>query len=149
MSPPLPPFRPYPTSSDAAASLPETLSARGYAPITEWPWLLHTVVLAWRRNNLVASTRREYRRRRRYGRVRSHLFTFLNYPEMPADNNGSERKLRPMVTYRKVTGGFRSDWGADLSAGVRSVISTAARRGVDAYQTIQQTPRGQAVSYLG
>ena len=64
-------------------------------------------------------------------------------------NNSSERELRPTATYRKVTGGFRSDWGADLFAAVRSVIGTAARRGVDAYQAIQQTLRGQTVSYPG
>ena len=117
------------------------------------------------------STRREYRRRlecaldavmalapthsdgrrlrRRYGKVRSHLFTFLDHPEVPADNNGSERELRPTATYRKVTGGFRSKWGADLFAGVRSVIGTAARRGMDAYQAIQQTLRGHVVSHPG
>jgi len=32
---------------------------------------------------------------------------------------------------------------------VRSVIGTAARRGVGAYQVIQQTLRGQAVPYPG
>ncbi len=122
--------------------------------------LLRAVVLARRSRDLAPSTRREYRRRlecaldavmalapthrhgqrlrRRYGKLRSHLFTFLDHPELPADNNGSERELRPTATYRKVTGGFRSDWGADLFAGVRSVIGTAARRGVGAYQAIQQ-----------
>lgn len=133
--------------------------------------LLRAVVLARRHRNLAPSTRREYRRRlecaldavmalspthrdgqrlrRRYGKLRSHLFTFLDHPEVPADNNGSERELRPTATYRKVTGGFRSDWGADLFAGVRSVIGTAARRGVNAYQAIQQTLRGQAAIYPG
>ena len=33
-------------------------------------------------------------------------------------NNSSERELRPAATYRKVTGGFRSNWGADFHAGV-------------------------------
>ena len=89
------------------------------------------------------------RLRKRYGKHRSHLFTFLDYPELPADNNSSERELRPTTTYRKVTGGFRSDWGADLFAGVRSVIGTAARCGVGAYQAIQQTLRGQATPYPG
>ena len=79
----------------------------------------------------------------------STLFTFLDHPEVPADNNGSERELRPTATYRKVTGGFRSTWGADLFAGVRSVIGTAARRGESAYQAIQQTLRGQVVSHPG
>ncbi len=133
--------------------------------------LLRAVVLARRSRDLAPSTRREYRRRlecaldavmalapthrdgqrlrKRYGKLRSHLFTFLDHPEMPADNNGSERELRPTATYRKVTGGFRSTWGADLFAGVRSVIGTAARRGVGAYQAIQQTLRGQAATFPG
>ena len=133
--------------------------------------LLRAVVLARRSRDLAPSTRREYRRRlecaldavmalapthrdgqrlrKRYGKLRSHLFTFLDHPEVPADNNGSERELRPTATYRKVTGGFRSDWGADLFAGVRSVIGTAARRGMGAYQAIQQTLRGPATTCPG
>jgi transposase len=129
--------------------------------------LLRAVVIARRRRDLAESTRREYRRRldraldavmalapanphcqrlhRRYGRVRGHLFTFLDHPEVAADNNGCERELRPTATYRKVTGGFRSDWGADLFAAVRSVIGTAARRGIDAYQAIRQTLRGHSI----
>ena len=79
------------------------------------------------------------------GRVRDHLFTFLDYPELSADNNSSERELRPTATYRKVTGGFRSDWGADLFAAIRSVIGTANRRGVNAYQAIQNTLHGTSV----
>ncbi len=39
--------------------------------------------------------------------------------------------------------------GADLLAGVRSVIGTAARRGMDANQAIQQTPRNRGASYPG
>jgi transposase len=133
--------------------------------------LLRAVVLARRSRDLAPSTRREYRRRleraldavmalappdrdgqrlrRRYSKLRSHLFTFLDHPEMPADNNGSERELQPTATYRKVTGGFRSTWDADLFAAVRSIIGTAARRRVDAYQAIQQTLRGPAVFYPG
>ncbi len=124
---------------------------------------------ARRRHDLAETTRREYRRRldndldaimvlapenphgkrlrKRYGKVRGDLFTFLIHPEVPPDNNsvlsackavegGSERELRPTVTYRKVTGGFRSDWGADLFAAVRSVVGTAGRNGVDAYAAI-------------
>ena len=53
--------------------------------------------------------RHGWRLRRRDLKVRDGLFTFLTRPEIPPDNNGSERELRPMATYRKVTGGFRSD----------------------------------------
>jgi len=128
--------------------------------------LLRAVVLARRHRDLAESTRRQYRRRlerdldaimalapsqrdgrrlrKRYAKVRDHLFTFLDHPEVAADNNSSERELRPTATYRKVTGGFRSDWGADLFAAVRSVIGTAERRGIDAYQAIHDTLRGQS-----
>ena len=133
--------------------------------------LLRAVVLARRRTNLSESTRRAYqqrldreldkimalapinqhgrRLRKRYGKVRSHLFTFLAHPDTPPDNNGSERELRPTATYRKVTGGFRSNWGADLFANVRSVVGTAARHGIDAYHAIQTILRGVSVLQPG
>jgi transposase len=57
--------------------------------------------------------------------------------------------LRPTATYRKVTGGFRSNWGADLFAAVRSVIGTAARRQIDAYQAIRAVLLGESVSLPG
>ena len=129
--------------------------------------LLRTVVLARRRKNLAQSTRRYHlhrlngelnrvmalvpdnrhgkRLRKRYHKVRPHLFTFLDHPDVPPDNNGSERELRPTATYRKVTGGFRSNWGADLFAAVRSVVGTAARNGLDAYQAIRAALSGQAI----
>jgi transposase len=133
--------------------------------------LLRAVILARRRHTLAESTRWEYRRRlgrdldsvmalqpdnrhgkrlrKRYAKVRDHLFTFLAHPDVPPDNNGSERELRPMATYRKVTGGFRSTWGADFFAAVRSVIGTAARQGYDAYQAIHATLRGASLSQPG
>jgi transposase len=77
------------------------------------------------------------------------LFTFLEHPEVTPSNNGSERELRPTATYRKVTGSFRSNWGADLFAAVRSVIGTAARRQIDAYQAIRAVLRGDSVILPG
>ena len=71
------------------------------------------------------------------------------HPEVAADNNSSERELRPIATYRKVTGGFRSVWGANLYAAARSVIGTAARQGVDAYTAIRETLRGQGQTVPG
>ncbi len=129
--------------------------------------LLRAFVLARRRLHLAESTRRQYRQRlerqldavmmlaptqrdgrrlrKRYGQLRGHLFTFLDHPEIGPDNNSSERELRPTATYRKVTGGFRSDWGKDLFAAFRSVVGTAARRGIDAYQAVRMTLSGQSV----
>ncbi|OYV66341.1 MAG: hypothetical protein B7X09_03875 [Acidiphilium sp. 21-66-27] len=94
----------------------------------------------------LAPIKRHGRRlRRRYGKVRDHLFTFLDQPEVAADNNGSERELRPTATYRKVTGGFRSNWGADFCANVRSVVGTAARHCVDAYTAIKNAVTGASM----
>ena len=99
---------------------------------------------------VLAPTNRDGKRlRKRYGKVRNHLFTFLEHPDAPPDNNGSERELRPTATYRKVTGGFRSKWGAELFAGVRSVVGTAARRGIDAYQAMRYVLRGATVLLPG
>ncbi len=52
-------------------------------------------------------------------RLRRHWdewFTFLTYPAVKPDNNDAERALRPVVIHRKVSGGARSDWGAQLVA---------------------------------
>ena len=63
---------------------------------------------------------------------------------------GPNGNCGPLPLTARFTGGFRSKWGADLFAGVRSVIGTgAARRGAGAYQAIQQTLRGQAAFYPG
>ena len=65
------------------------------------------------------------RLRRRIARDREHLFVFVTHRDVPATNNVSERALRPSVIFRKVTNGFRSEWGADTYAAFRSVVSTA------------------------
>ena len=41
-------------------------------------------------------------------KIRSHMFVFLDNREVEPTNNGSERALRPAVTFRKITNGFRS-----------------------------------------
>ena len=60
--------------------------------------------------------------------IRGNLFVFMTHREIEATNNGSERALRPGAVYRKITNGFRSEWGAafyeaaraDLGRGVRA-----------------------------
>jgi transposase len=132
---------------------------------------LRAFALARRRHHLAETTRRQYRQRmerdldkvmalapvshdgkrlrKRYAKVRAHLFTFLDHPEVGADNNSSEREVRPTATYRKVTGGFRSTWGANFFAATRSVIGTATRRGINAFQAIRMTLYGQSVLAAG
>jgi len=60
-------------------------------------------------------------------------------------NNASEQALRPSVIFRKVTNGFRSLWGADVHALIRSVISTGRLNGLSAHQAISRALVGQPI----
>jgi len=73
---------------------------------------------------------------------RRYLFVFLADRAIPPTNNGSEQSLRPCVIFRKVTNCFRSQWGANLYADIRSVIETARRRAIGALQAIRLTLNG-------
>jgi transposase len=63
--------------------------------------------------------------RKRIAANRSHLFVFVTNRDAPYTNNVSERHLRPSVIFRKVTNGFRCEWGTETYAAFRSVVSTA------------------------
>jgi transposase len=63
--------------------------------------------------------------RKRIAANRAHLFVFVTDRRVPFTNNVSERNLRPSVIFRKVTNGFRCEWGAETYAAFRSVVSTA------------------------
>jgi transposase len=73
---------------------------------------------------------------------RTKFFVFLEDREVPATNNVCEREIRPSVVFRKVTGGFRSDWGAQIHAGYRSVTGTARLHGQTALNSIGQLLAG-------
>jgi transposase len=63
--------------------------------------------------------------RKRIAANRAYLFVFVTNRDVPYTNNVSERNLRPSVIFRKVTNGFRCEWGAETYAAFRSVVSTA------------------------
>ncbi len=64
---------------------------------------------------------------------------------VPLTNNGSERDIRPSTAFRKVTNGFRSDWGSDLYASVRSTLNNGRRQGLSAIQAIQAAINGESI----
>ena len=72
-------------------------------------------------------------------KIRRHLFVFVQNRDLSATNNGSERSLRPCAVYRKITNGFRSEWGAALYADIRSVVESARRRSIRAIDAIRLT----------
>jgi len=69
------------------------------------------------------------RLRARYRVHRAHLLVFLHAPGVPPDNNACERALRPSVIHRKVTNGFRSEWGAHTYAALATISETAKLQG--------------------
>lgn len=79
-------------------------------------------------------------------RTRRHLFVFMTVRELPATNNGSEQAIRPAVIFRKVTYCFRSAWGAELYADIRSVIETGRRRAINGFEAIRLTLQGKPLA---
>jgi transposase len=69
-------------------------------------------------------------------KCRGDLFVFVTRRDVPSTNNGSERALRMSVIFRKVTGCFRSVWGARLYAATVSVIATGRLRGMTTLDAI-------------
>lgn len=73
---------------------------------------------------------------KRFKRHREHLFTFLDYADVPADNNAGERAIRPAVIIRKNSYANRSQRGADAQAVLMSIYRTLKQRGHDPLVTI-------------
>ena len=109
--------------------------------------LLRAIAIGRRRERLADSTLKQYQAdldrrldrimaavpigepgrklRRRIAANRAHLFVFVTNRAVPATNNVSERHLRSSVIFRKVTNGFRCEWGAETYAAFRTIVSTA------------------------
>jgi hypothetical protein len=72
------------------------------------------------------------------------LFTFLEHPEVPCENNLAERMIRPAVILRKISQSNRSEKGAAVQAVLMSVYRTLKLGGLDPLGTIASALR----SYL-
>ena len=120
--------------------------------------LLKAIALHKRHESLADSTRYQYRLamrrklrhilalepeqadgirlKKRYDAIQDNLFLFLADGSIPPTNNSSEQAIRMSTLFRKVTNGFRSDWGRDVFAAFRSVVNTGARQGFSALESI-------------
>lgn len=58
------------------------------------------------------------------------LFTFLDDPRVPADNNGAERDIRSLVAARADGGTHRTEESAAAFARLKSIIVTGAKNGL-------------------
>ncbi|MGF1522774.1 MAG: IS66 family transposase [Leptolyngbyaceae cyanobacterium] len=132
--------------------------------------LLRAIALQRRRHRLAASTVKQYIARcrgalrevlnleptqadgqrllKRYQQIRDSLLYFLEDDTVPPTNNASEQALRWSVVFRKVTHGFRSDWGPELFAQVRSLVNTARRQGISAFEAISRALTSSQTDWL-
>lgn len=69
-------------------------------------------------------------------KCQDYLFTFLYDPEVPYDNNGSERAVRKIKVKQKVSGCFRTDEGADAFMILHSITETAKKNGQSKLQAL-------------
>jgi hypothetical protein len=74
----------------------------------------------------------------RLTRHRRELTPFLWDEHLGGTNNAAERALRPAVVMRKITGGSRSEAGAQAWAVLASVLRTAKQQGRDPVRTLKQ-----------
>ena len=68
---------------------------------------------------------------------KDYIFTFLDNPDVPYDNNASERAVRPAKTKLKVAGLFRTFLGAEAYAVIHSIIDTAKKQAVSPFNELQ------------
>ena len=66
---------------------------------------------------------------KRMTKYKDYVFSFLHYPDVPADNNGSERAIRNVKVKQKISGQFKSFEGAMNFAVLRSITDTAIKNG--------------------
>ena len=57
------------------------------------------------------------------------VLRFLVNPTVPITNNRAERDIRMIKLRQKISGGFRSDQGAENFATIRSFILSAKKQG--------------------
>jgi transposase len=92
--------------------------------------------------------KRRGRQRRRVGHNlllrlstrREDVLRFLTDPDVPFTNNQAERDGRMMKVKQKISGGFRSQEGANIFVTIRSVISTAKKQSWNVLETLSADP---------
>jgi transposase len=105
-----------------------------------------TIVTSKKRlHRLLSGPMPERRLFRAMRRDRTDLFRFVTRRDVPYTNNACERALRPSVIFRKVTGGFRAEWGAKVYAAAASIIATGRLHGRSALAALKAALAGEPV----
>jgi hypothetical protein len=81
-------------------------------------------------------------------RKKDRLLTFLDYPEIPIENNLAEREIRPAVLMRKRMGSVKSELGEQSFERHMSVIRTVEKRGLHVFDTVHGLMTGQLSPFV-
>jgi transposase len=114
---------------------------RRHEPLAPETYASRRACLTRRLQELIATLWEDPQARRLIKRLRRHqdeLFTFLDQPGVPFDNNLAERAIRPAVILRKNSYGNRSHQGAAMQAVFMSVFFTLKKRGHNPVKTVQE-----------
>jgi transposase len=71
------------------------------------------------------------------------VLAFLDELTIPFDNNQAERDLRGLKIQQRVSGCFRSDWGADAYATIRGYLATLRKQGQSLLAALNTVFAGQ------
>lgn len=66
---------------------------------------------------------------------------FMFEPHVPFTNNQAEQDIRMMKVQQKISGGFRSQEGAEVFATIRSFLSTARKQAVNVFDAVMHPQR--------
>ena len=69
-------------------------------------------------------------------KYKEHVFKFLFNPEVPYENNASERAVRNLKVKQKVSGMFKSNTGADTYCQIQSLTQTAKKNNQNPFLVI-------------
>ncbi len=69
-------------------------------------------------------------------KFKEYVFKFLFEPDVPYDNNASERAVRILKVKQKVSGMFKTDIGADTFSQIQSIAQTAKKNNQNPFLAI-------------
>ena len=84
----------------------------------------------------------------RLAKFEQETLLFMYDFDVPFTNNLAERDIRMPKVKQKISGGFRSEEGANAFARVRGFISTTKKRGKSVYDGLVAVFKGEAMDFL-